>query len=84
MEDMMHIAKAAAYIGAAIAISVGTFGPAISQGLIGARACENLGKYPESASNLRTLMMIALGFVETSSIYALLIAAALLYLGSLI
>lgn len=84
MENMAHYAKAAAYIAAAFAISIGTLGPAIAQGLIGARACENLGKYPESSGLLRTVMLIALSFVETSSIYAFIVACALLWLGSIL
>mgnify|MGYP003593163654 CR=1 FL=1 len=71
-------AKAAAYIGAAIAMGIGSFGPALGQGLIGMKACENIGKYPESAGKIRTTMMIAMSLVETSAIYALMIAGALI------
>ena len=76
--DGIFYAKAAAYIGAAIAMGLGSLGPAIGQGLIGMKACENIGKYPESAGRVRTTMMIAMGLVETSAIYALLIAGALI------
>ncbi len=71
------IAKAAACIGAAIAMGLGAIGQAFGQGLIGMRACENLGKYPESAGQIRTTMMLAMGLVETSGVFALLIAGAL-------
>jgi F-type H+-transporting ATPase subunit c len=79
--DTIYFAKAAAFFGAAFAMGVGCFGPALGQGLIGMRACENIGKYPESGGNIRTTMMIAMGLVETSAIYALLIAGALVYVG---
>ncbi len=79
MEEYMYYAKAAAYLGAAFAIGIGTIGPALSQGMVASKACENVGKYPESAGNIRTLMFAALGFIETSSIYALMIAGALIY-----
>lgn len=73
-------AKAAAFLGAAIAMGVGAIGPALGQGLIGMKACENIGKYPESAGKIRTTMMIAMGLVETSAIYALMVAGALILL----
>jgi F-type H+-transporting ATPase subunit c len=79
--DTIYFAKAAAFLGAAFAMGVGCFGPALGQGLIGMRACENIGKYPESGGNIRTTMMIAMGLVETSAIYALLIAGMLVYVG---
>jgi F-type H+-transporting ATPase subunit c len=81
MEDMAYYAKAAAYLGAAIAIGIGTIGPAIGQGAVGAKACENIGKYPESADAIRYAMFLALVAIETSSVYALLIASGLLFLG---
>jgi F-type H+-transporting ATPase subunit c len=75
-------AKAAAFLGAAIAMGVGAIGPALGQGLIGMKACENIGKYPESSGKIRTTMMIAMGLVETSAIYALMVAGALIILNA--
>ncbi len=75
MEDYV---KAVAYIAAAFVVAVGTFGPAIAQGLIGSKACENVGKYPESAGNIRMAMMIAMVFPETLSLFAMLIAIIIL------
>lgn len=79
MENMAHYAKAAGFIAAAFAIAIGMIGPAISQGLIGAKACENIGKYPEGAGNIRNLMFGALGLVETCAIYVLIIAGGILW-----
>lgn len=72
--------KAAAYFGAAMAMAIGSVGPAFGQGMIGAKACENIGKYPESAGQIRTTMMIAMGIVESSAIYALIIAIVLIFI----
>jgi F-type H+-transporting ATPase subunit c len=80
MEDAFVYARAAALIGAAVAMGIGSLGPALGQGMIGAKACENIGKYPESYSNIRMTMMIALGFVESSAIYCLIIALVLIFL----
>ena len=72
--------KAAAFLGAAIAMGIGSIAPAYGQGLIGAKACENIGKYPESADKIRMTMMIAMGIVESCAVYALLISLLLIFL----
>lgn len=82
MEEIVYSAKACAYIGAAIAIGIGTIGPAIGQGSVGSKACENIGKYPESSGAIQSAMFYALVAIETSSIYALIIAGALIAVGS--
>lgn len=79
MENAINYVKIASCIGAAFAIALGTLGPSIGQGLIASKACENIGKYPESANKISTSMLIGLIAVETSSIYALVIAVLLLF-----
>lgn len=78
MEEINYL-KMAAYIGAAFAMGVGTIGPSLGQGFIGSKAVESMGKYPEMSNKIRTSMMIALGIVETSSIYAFVIAILLIF-----
>jgi len=80
--DGVFYAKAAAFIGAAIAMGLGSIGPALGQGFIGMKACESIAKCPEKAGELRTTMLLAMGLVETSAIYALLIAGTLIIVGS--
>jgi len=79
--ELIYYAKAAAFLGAAFCMGFGSFGPAIAQGIIGMKACESIAKYPENANKIRPAMIMALGLVETSAVYALLIAGALLYIG---
>ncbi len=76
--DGASIARAAAFLGAAFAMGIGSIGPALGQGLIGSKTCENIGKYPESAGKIRMVMIIAMGIVESSAIYAFLIALMLI------
>ncbi|MBM17794.1 MAG: ATP synthase F0 subunit C [Epsilonproteobacteria bacterium] len=71
-------AQAAAFLGAAIAIGVGSLGPALGQGMIGSKACEGVGKYPENYSKIRAIMIIGMGIVESAAVYALLIAILLI------
>jgi F-type H+-transporting ATPase subunit c len=81
MMDAVTMAKAAAYLGAALVMGIGTIGPALGQGLIGSKACETLGKYPESANKVRLSMLLAMGFVESSAVYALIVAILLIFRG---
>lgn len=67
-------AQAAVLVGAAIAMGIGTVGPSLAQGMIGTKACESVGKYPESYSKIRMIMIISMGLVEASAVYVLMIA----------
>lgn len=79
-ENMAVYAKVAAYLGAAFAIGIGTLGPTMGQGMIGSKACENIGKYPESANKIQTAMFAGLAMVETSSLFAFLTSIFLILL----
>lgn len=78
----IFIAKAAALLGSAFVMGIGCIAPAYGQGLIGAEACRNIGKFPQSSKEIRTTMLLAMGIVESSAVYALLIALLLLFLRS--
>lgn len=71
--------KVAAYLGGAFVMAIGTIGPAFGQGLIASKGVENLGKYPESSNSIRNAMLLSMGIVETSAIYALIIALLLVW-----
>ena len=77
MEEINYV-KIAAYFGAAFAMGIGTIGPALGQGLVASRAVENMGKFPEMANKIRTTMFLALGIIETSAIYAFVVAMMLI------
>lgn len=78
MVETSEYAKIAAYLGAAFVMAIGSLGPAIGQGNIAAEACKSIGKFPESASKVRTAMIIGMGFVESCCIYAFITAIILL------
>lgn len=71
--------KVAAYIAAGLCMGLGSLGPALGQGFIGGKACESIGKKPEQSGAIMRTMIVALGFVESSAIYALLISLLLLF-----
>jgi len=61
-------------IAAALAIGLGSFGPGIAIGILGAKAMEALGRNPEAAGPIRQNMILAIAFAEAIAIYALVIA----------
>ncbi len=58
----------------AIAIGLGSIGPAIGIGMIGSKAMESIGRNPESAGKLFVPMLLMAAFAEAVAIYALVIA----------
>ncbi len=81
MIEGIYYAKAAAFLGASLAIGLGTFGPALGMGLIASKACENMGKYPESATKIRGAMVFGLVLVEAAAVYALVMSLFLMNAG---
>lgn len=80
VSKLPDLVKAAAYIGAAITMAIGTIGPALGQGMVGTKACEMIGKNPENTSQIRTAMLMSMSLIETSAIYALVVALLLIFL----
>ncbi|MBU1036438.1 ATP synthase F0 subunit C [Patescibacteria group bacterium] len=58
----------------AIAIGVGSIGPGLAIGKIGAKAMEAIGRNPEAAGKILVPMLLAAAFAEAIAIYALVIA----------
>lgn len=77
-ELALEYAKVAAYIAGGIVMAVATIGPGLAQGRIGAQALESIGKYPESAGQVRTSMILAMGLVEAMVIFATILAFVLI------
>jgi len=58
----------------AIAIGIGSIGPALGIGFIGAKSMEAIGRNPEAANKILVPMLLACAFAEAIAIYALIIA----------
>jgi F-type H+-transporting ATPase subunit c len=58
----------------AIAIGMGSIGPAIAIGMIGSKAMEAIGRNPEASGKVFVPMLLAAAFAEAIAIYALVIA----------
>ena len=59
---------------AALAIGIGSIGPAIGIGLIGAKAMEAIGRNPDAQTKILPSMLLGMAFAEAIAIYALVIA----------
>ena len=68
-----EFAMGMACIGAGIAVFTGV-GPAIGEGMIGAKAMEAIGRQPEAAGTIRLTMLIGQAVSETTGLYGLIIA----------
>lgn len=69
-ETMTLLAKA-------LAIGIGSIGPALAIGFIGMKAMESIGRNPEAAGKLFTPMLLGMAFAEAIAIYALIVAFTL-------
>ena len=61
-------------LGAGLAIGLGGIGPGIGIGFIGRGAMEAIGRNPEAAGEIRTVMILAAALAEAVAIYAFVIA----------
>jgi F-type H+-transporting ATPase subunit c len=61
-------------IGAGIAVTIAGLGGGVGMGIAGGKAIESIARQPEVGGEIRTLLFITLAFIETLTIYGLLIA----------
>ena len=65
-------------LGAGIAMIAG-IGPGIGEGNAVAKACEAIGRQPESKSEVTSTMIMGCAIAETTGLYALIIAILLIF-----
>ena len=65
-------------LGAGIAMIAG-IGPGIGEGQAVAKACEAIGRQPESKGAVTTTMIMGCAIAETTGLYALVIAILLIF-----
>ncbi|HEV2527302.1 MAG TPA: ATP synthase F0 subunit C [Thermomicrobiales bacterium] len=71
--------EGARLIGAGLAIGLGAIGPGVGVGLIVKGTVETIGRNPDAAGQLQTLMYIGVGLTEAIAIYALVITILILF-----
>lgn len=65
-------------LGAGVAMIAG-IGPGIGEGNAVAKACEAIGRQPESRGSVTTTMLMGCAVAETTGLYALVIAILLIF-----
>ncbi len=73
------IIRAAALLGAGLAMGFGAIGPGIGEGFAAGKACEGVAKRPEEAPLLTRTMLIGQAVSESTGIYSLVIAILLIF-----
>jgi len=73
------LVKAAAFVGAGIAMGIGASGPGVGEGFAAGKACEAIGRKPEEAGLLTRTMLVGQAVSESTGIYSLVIALLLLF-----
>lgn len=79
MEFNQYFVSGMALLGAGIAMIAG-LGPGIGQGIAASRGAEAVGRNPEAAGPIRSMMVLGIALAETTGIYSLVIALILIFL----
>lgn len=66
-------------VASVLGLAIAAAGCGIAQGNAVARAVESIARQPESANRILTLSMIGLAFIESLTIYVLVVALILIY-----
>ena len=66
-------------VASVLGLAIAAAGCGIAQGNVVARAVESIARQPEAASRILTVSMIGLAFIESLTIYVLVIALILIY-----
>jgi F-type H+-transporting ATPase subunit c len=61
----------------AFKMAIGTIGPALAIGIIGAAALIAMARNPDNSEKIQIAMIIAIAFAEAIAIYALVVALIL-------
>ncbi|MBE7037232.1 MAG: ATP synthase F0 subunit C [Ruminococcaceae bacterium] len=78
LEIAVAIVLGCCALGAGTAMIAG-IGPGIGEGNAVAKACEAIGRQPESKGDVTTTMLMGCAIAETTGLYALVIAILLIF-----
>ena len=79
MELAIGIILGCCALGAGICMGIGAIGPGVGEGSAVAKACEAIGRQPESKSAVTSTMIMGCAIAETTGIYSLVIAILLIF-----
>ena len=76
---MNPIISAASVIGAGLAVGLAAIGPGVGQGSAAAQAVEGIARQPEAEGKIRGTLRLSFAFMESLTIYGLVISLLLLF-----
>ncbi|MBQ7339188.1 MAG: ATP synthase F0 subunit C [Clostridia bacterium] len=79
MELAIGIILGCCALGAGICMGIGAIGPGVGEGHAVAKACEAIGRQPESKGAVTSTMIMGCAIAETTGIYSLVIAILLIF-----
>ncbi len=62
---------------AGLTIAIGGIFPALAIGMMGSKAMESIGRNPEAAGRLQTVLILVVAFAEAIAIYSLVVALSI-------
>ena len=71
--------KIISIIGAVIAVSIGSIGPALAEGRAVAAAMDAIARQPDAAGTISRTLFVGLAMIETMAIYCLVVGLLLLF-----
>ena len=71
--------RAAALLGAGLAMGLGAIGPGVGEGFAAGKACEAIGRNPREAGLLTRTMLVGQAVSESTGIYSLVVALLLIF-----
>jgi F-type H+-transporting ATPase subunit c len=76
---MNPIVAAASVIAAGFAVGLAAIGPGMGQGTAAGYAVEGIARQPEAEGKIRGALLLSFAFMESLTIYGLVVALALLF-----
>lgn len=80
MEIAIGIILGCCALGAGVCMGAGAIGPGVGEGNAVAKACEAIGRQPESKGAVTTTMLMGCAIAETTGLYSLVISILLIFL----
>ncbi|MBI4398093.1 MAG: ATP synthase F0 subunit C [Candidatus Omnitrophica bacterium] len=77
--DPESFLKLGSFVGAAIAVGLGSLGAAIGIGIATARAVESIMRQPKAAGTITRVLLIGIAVAESPAIFALVVAIILIF-----
>ena len=76
---MDPIISAASVIAAGLSVGLAAIGPGIGQGQAAGATVEGIARHPEAENKLRGTLLLSLAFMESLTIYGLVVSLSLLF-----